>query len=137
WTIRNYQAFGRFVLLNTNAGYAFFWGNHPIHGMNFISILPEKTYHDLIPPELGSLSEAELESALMQRGIGFVKDDPIRYAVLSLSRTKDYFEFWPSPDSGVLSNVSRVLSFGLYLPFMVYGVWRASRGDRFGLTGGR
>jgi 4-amino-4-deoxy-L-arabinose transferase-like glycosyltransferase len=136
WTVRNYQAFGRFVLLNTNAGYAFFWGNHPIQGMNFISILPDKTYHELIPQELRSLDEAALDAALMQRGFGFVIEDPVRYVVLSLSRTKDYLEFWPSTDSGLLSNISRVLSFGLYLPFMVYGIWRTARGQTIARTGG-
>jgi 4-amino-4-deoxy-L-arabinose transferase-like glycosyltransferase len=129
WTVRNYRVFDRFVLLNTNAGYAFFWGNHPIHGMNFISILPDRTYQALIPPELRSLNEAAMESALMSRGIGFVTSDPVRYAVLSLSRLKDYFEFWPSAGSEPISNIARVLSFGLYLPLMVYGIWRAVRGQ--------
>ena len=27
WTIRNYYAFGTFVPLNTNAGFAFYWGD--------------------------------------------------------------------------------------------------------------
>jgi len=39
-TIFNYARFGRFVLLNTNAGFAFYWANHPSHGTNFIEILP-------------------------------------------------------------------------------------------------
>jgi hypothetical protein len=30
--------------------------------------------------------------------------------------------FWPSSGSALISNFSRVLSFGLYLPFMIYGV---------------
>ena len=48
FTIYNYARFERFVLLNTNAGYAFFWGNHPIYGTQFESILPPKmgTYED-------------------------------------------------------------------------------------------
>lgn len=126
WTIRNYQAFGRFVLLNTNAGYAFFWANHPIQGTNFIPILWSRTYHDLIPRELLPLDEAALESALMARGIGFVTDEPGRYVLLSLSRVKDYFEFWPTHDSGAPSNIARVLSSGIYLPLMALGVWRAT-----------
>ena len=31
FTMYNYARFGRFVLLNTNTGYAFFWANHPIY----------------------------------------------------------------------------------------------------------
>ena len=124
-TAFNYSEFGRFVLLNTNAGYAFFWANHPIYGDHFVAILPDNIpYTDLIPPELRPLgvNEAALESALMQRGIGFVIDDPARYVRLSLSRIPVYFMFWPSSDSGLISNLTRVGSFGLALPFMLIGL---------------
>lgn len=124
FTIRNYLVFDQFVLLNTNAGYAFFWANHPIHGTSFFSILPAEypSYRELIPAELLSLDEAALDKALMQRGIGFVLDDPLRYILLSINRLKDYLLFWPKASSGLLSNLSRVGSFGLFLPFMVYGL---------------
>ena len=123
WTVRNYQAFGRFVLLNTNAGFAFFWANHPIYGTHFMGILPaDQSYQDLIPVELRDLSEAALDSALLQRGMQFVIQDPGRYLLLSLSRTETYFMFWPSSESSTLSNIVRVLSFGVALPFMIYGL---------------
>ena len=125
WTIRNQRAFGTFVLLNTNAGFAFFWGNHPIYGTSFIPLLPEQTYHDLIPTELLSLNEAELDKALLLRGLQFVTDDPKRFALLSISRTREFFKFWYSPDSGLISNISRIGSFGISLPFMLYGLWLA------------
>ena len=38
-TYHNYRQFGSFVLLNTNAGYAFYWSNHPIYGERYVSIL--------------------------------------------------------------------------------------------------
>ena len=124
FTAYNYARFGHFILLNTNAGYAFFWANHPIHGTHFIPILPPEkgSYYDLIPVELRSLDEAALDTALLKRGLTFVMDDPIRYAKLSISRIPAYFIFWPSPDSGLVSNVSRVASFGLLLPFMLAGL---------------
>jgi hypothetical protein len=121
WTVRNYFAFGRFVLLNSNAGYAFFWANHPIYGDNFVAILSDAQYSSLIPEDLRSLDEASLDQALLQDGLRFVADDPLRYARLSISRVKDYFEFWPSGDSPPLSNAVRVLSFGITLPFALYG----------------
>ena len=124
WTLRNYRAFGRFVLLNTNAGFAFFWANHPIHTTRFIPILSEEqpSYQSLIPPELRRLDEAALDRALLRIGLGFVAQDPLRYALLSLSRVGEYFKFWPSPQSGMLSNVARVASFGLCLPLMLFGL---------------
>jgi hypothetical protein len=129
WTVRNYRAFGTFTPLNTNAGYAFFWGNHPIYGTHFVGILPREgpSYQDLIPAELRHLNEAALDQALLKVGIGFIVADPMRYARLSLSRTREYFKFWPSAESSRLSNLARVGSFGLFLPFMLYGLWTAGR----------
>lgn len=122
FTVFNYARFHRFVLLNTNSGFAFFWGNNPIYGTKFQPILPSSEYHDMIPPELLSLDEAALDQALLQRGIQFVFDDPVRYAKLSISRIPAYFMFWPSNGSGLVSNIARVASFGVLWPFMLYGL---------------
>jgi hypothetical protein len=122
WTARNYRAFHEFVPLNTNAGFAFFWGNHPIHGEWFVPILSSETYGSLIPAELRGLNEAQMDKALLRRGLGFIADDPRRYAALSASRVVEYIKFWPTAASGRMSNYARVLSFGLCLPFMLAGV---------------
>jgi hypothetical protein len=127
FTIFNYARFHRFVLLNTNSGYALFWSNHPIYGTHFESLLPQEMgdYVDLIPQELLSLDEAALDQALLKRGIGFILSDPGRYVLLSLSRIPSYFMFWPTSESGTISNIARVSSFGLFLPFMLYGLYRS------------
>lgn len=131
WTIRNYLVFQRFVLLNTNAGFAFFWANHPIHGTSFIPVLPDgNRYRELIPLGLLRLDEARLDQALLIEGIREVRRDPMRYAQLSISRSKEYFKFWPSASSGLASNVVRMLSFGLVLPFAVLGLCVAARKRR-------
>ena len=128
WTVRNYRAFGHFVPLNTNAGYAFFWANHPIYGAQFVAILPGKApYQRLIPAELRSLDEAALDSALLRRGFEFVMQDPARYFLLSLSRLRTFFMFWPESESSFLSNLVRVLSFGVALPFIIVGLWLTAR----------
>ncbi len=138
WTIRNMQVFHRVVLLNTNAGYAFFWANHPIYGTHFVGILPKEgpSYQELIPQELRGLDEAALDQALMARAVGFIVADPGRYALLSLSRIPEYFKFWPSGESGTVSNLARTLSSGVLLPFMVYGLalagWRRKKLAREG-----
>ena len=124
FTIRNYRAFRTFVLLNTNAGFAFYWGNHPIHGTHFMPLLsvPGRDYQSLIPPDLLNLNEGELDKALLKEGIRIVMSDPVRYIELSFSRIEEYIKFWPSEDSSFLSNVSRVGSFGILLPFMLLGL---------------
>jgi Dolichyl-phosphate-mannose-protein mannosyltransferase len=123
WTIRNYQAFGDFVLLNTNAGFVLFWGNHPVHGTSFIPILPggALNYGALLPKDLTALNEAQLDRTLLRRGAGFIAADPGRYVRLSISRAREYFKFWPSAESSRASNLVRVLSFGVVFPFMVLG----------------
>lgn len=127
FTYSNYKRFNRFVLLNTNAGYAFFWANHPAYDTRFIPLRDD--YTELIPEELLSqhLDEAALDQELLKLGLSFITDDPVRIAQLSLSRVPAYFMFWPSADSGAVSNVTRVGSFGLLLPFMLYGVFLALR----------
>jgi len=124
FTLFNYARFHRFVLLNTNAGYAFYLSNHPYYGSHFVPILPSEMYIRLIPPELRILDEAALDQELLKRGINFVLQDPGRYLSLSISRIPAYFMFWPSYESGLVSNLARVSSFGLFFPFMIYGIVR-------------
>jgi 4-amino-4-deoxy-L-arabinose transferase-like glycosyltransferase len=124
FTYYNYQRFDRFVLLNTNAGFAFFWGNHPIYGTRFQPILEDGDYIELIPDDLrqSRMDEAALDSELLGRALTIITDDLGRYLLLSLSRVPAYFMFWPSAESGLISNLTRVGSIGLLLPFMLYGL---------------
>lgn len=122
FTWRNYSVYGQFLLLNSNAGYAMFSGQHPMHGTSFREFEAAP-----VPEDLNGLNEAQLDRALMQRGIGFVLADPGRYLLLSMSRVPDYFEFWPTPDTMLLNNLGRVGSFGVLLPFMLAGIVIAVR----------
>jgi 4-amino-4-deoxy-L-arabinose transferase-like glycosyltransferase len=125
FTIYNYQRFDRFVLLNTNAGFAFFWGNLPEYGTEFEPIMnsENRSYLSVIPDQYLGLDEAALDQALLKEALGNILADPTRYLLLSLSRIPPYFMFWPSPASGLISNLTRVGSFGLFLPFMLYGLY--------------
>jgi 4-amino-4-deoxy-L-arabinose transferase-like glycosyltransferase len=118
WTVRNYLAYGQFLPLNSNAGYALYASNHPHLGTNWSNdniVVP-------VPEELRGQNEAELNEALTRKGVEFILADPQRYLWLTLDKTLEYFKFWPSNDSSPLSNLTRVLSFGLYLPFMLLGL---------------
>jgi hypothetical protein len=122
FTLRNYRAFGEFLLLNSNAGYAMYSAQHPFHGTSFQAFEAAP-----LPADLPPGNEAQLDRDLMKRGIGFVLADPGRYLLLSLSRIPVYFEFWPSTDTSLINNIGRVGSFGIFLPFMIYGMWLALR----------
>jgi 4-amino-4-deoxy-L-arabinose transferase-like glycosyltransferase len=118
WTIRNYRVYHQFLLLNSNAGYALFASNNPNLGSDWRNdevVVP-------VPEELAGQSEAELDRALTQRGIEYILKDPKRYLWLTLDKSLEYFKFWPSSESSRMSNLVRVLSFGLYLPFMFVGL---------------
>jgi 4-amino-4-deoxy-L-arabinose transferase-like glycosyltransferase len=119
WTTRNFVVYRQLLLLNSNAGYALYASNNPNLGTdwrNDVVVVP-------VPPELTRLNEAQLDRALTQRGFGFILADPARYLRLTLDKSLEYFRFWPSSDSSPISNLNRVLSFGLYLPFMAVGLW--------------
>ena len=126
WTARNYAAFGDFLLLNSNGGYFFYASNHPDQGTSF-----DPTFTAPIPGELVGAAEPTIDRALFRSALGFIADDPVRFLRLSASRAASYFWLLPSSASTPLSNIARMLSFTLYLPFMVYGLvlsrqrWRA------------
>jgi 4-amino-4-deoxy-L-arabinose transferase-like glycosyltransferase len=128
WTIRNYLVYDRFLPLNSNAGYALFASNHPnleTDWRNEEVVVP-------VPEDLIGQNEAELNQALTDRGIQFIVADPRRYLWLTLDKTQEYFRFWPTSDSSEMSNLVRVSSFGLYLPFMLLGLYLSlSRWRRF------
>jgi Dolichyl-phosphate-mannose-protein mannosyltransferase len=122
WTVRNYLVYHDFLLLNSNGGFWFYSSNYPKQGTNF-----NQNYVAPIPKNLRGLSEPALDRALYEQGFGFIRSDPVRFLLLSLNRTKDYFQVLPSAHSSLISNLSRVFSFTLYLPFMLYGLLLSRR----------
>lgn len=119
WTARNHIVYGDFLPLNSNAGYALYSANHPDHGTQFV-----QDYAAPLPEDLRSqgLNEAEWNTALTRRGLEFVFEDPRRYILLSVNRIPIFFHGWFSAESTLASNLMRVLSFGLYLPFFLLGI---------------
>ncbi len=117
WTVRNYLLYDRFMLLESQYGHVLWNSNHPDQGTSFRGpwVAP-------IPDELRGLNEVDLTNELARRGRENILRDPKRFLLLSLSRVKFFFTFWPTDDSSLISNVSRVLSFGVTLPFMVAGL---------------
>lgn len=122
WTIRNWITYQAFLPLNSNSGFAIYSSNHPNQGVHF-----DQDYVAPLPQDLdwAVMNEARLNDELTKRGIGFILADPIRYLQLSWSRVGIFFNFWFSPGSRLLSNLMRVLSFGLYLPFFLIGIVRS------------
>jgi len=118
WTLRNYLVYNDFLLLNSNGGFWLYSSNHPNQGTAF-----DSTYVAPIPEHLRGLSEPALDRALMREGIGFVIADPLRFALLTWSRIGAYFWIAPTEGSLPIANLARLLSFGLYFPLMLVGLW--------------
>lgn len=125
WTVRNYLVYHDFMLLNSNGGYWLFASNHPNQGTNF-----NQNYVVPLPESLRGLPEPAIDRALYNMAIGFIVSDPTRFALLTLSRIPNYFSTLPSEQSSFTSNLSRIFSFTLYLPFMVAGLWLSRRNWR-------
>jgi hypothetical protein len=125
WTVRNYLAYHDFLLLNSNSGFWFYSSNHPNQGTDF-----NPNYLAPIPDGLRGLSEPALDRALLRQAIGSILADPARFVLLSINRMKDYFWLVPSEQSSLISNLSRLLSFTLYLPFMLYGLYLSRKNWR-------
>jgi hypothetical protein len=122
WTYRNSRVYGQFLLLNSNTGFAMYSAQHPMHGTNFREFEAAPLPHDKLKG-----NEAQMDRTLMSLGIQFVLDDPGRYLLLSLSRVRAFLEFWPTPDTTLLHNIGRTGSFGLLLPFILYGLYLSFR----------
>jgi 4-amino-4-deoxy-L-arabinose transferase-like glycosyltransferase len=118
WTLRNYLVYHHFLLLNSNAGYALYTSNNPEMAASWSN---DTVMQMDVPKELTGQNEAQLDRALTRKGLEFIVADPQRYLWLNLDKTREYFKFWPSRDSSRMSNLVRILSFGLYLPFMFLG----------------
>lgn len=119
FTVRNYLLWGRFMLLESQFGHVFWNGNHPEHHGDFngSKVFP-------IPAEvLASKNDAEITSTLLRMGIQNVLSDPWHFVQLTVTRLREFFNFWPTRNSTLLANVMRVSSFGLILPFTLFGLF--------------
>lgn len=116
-TLRNYQLWHQFLLLEAQFGHVFWNGNHPGHLGDFH---PYKVFP--IPPDVLAIkNDVLITNTLLRMGIQNVVSRPDEFLLLTLSRLREFFLFWPTADSTLMANLLRVLSFGLILPFALYG----------------
>ena len=125
FTIRNYLLWNNFVLMQTQFGHVFWNGNHPGHNGNFhpyrVFPIPEEVLTS--KNEAGMLpSDAEITNRLFRLGIENVQNDPPHFVLLTLTRLRELFKFWPTHDSTLQANLFRIISFGALLPFTIIGL---------------
>lgn len=123
FTIHNYQTWGRFLLLEAQFGHVFWNGNHPDSLGRF---RPDRVFP--IPEEVLALdNDAAITNELLRRGIQNIVDDPGLFVLLTITRLREFFIFWPTPESALMANVLRVCSFGIMWPFSLAGLWLSRR----------
>jgi 4-amino-4-deoxy-L-arabinose transferase-like glycosyltransferase len=119
FTIRNYQLWNRFLLLEAQFGHVFWNGNHPDSNGDFH---PYRVFP--IPDDvLVSQNDAEITNRLFKMGVENVIENPGLFVSLTITRLREFFKFWPTQDSNAIANLLRVISFGLMWPFAVLGLW--------------
>jgi 4-amino-4-deoxy-L-arabinose transferase-like glycosyltransferase len=129
WTVRNQRAFGRTVLVSTNAGYNLWLGNHP--GVK------ASTGNRAERPGAGEVpgmeaeaariwalpgNEATRDSAFTRRALEIIAADVPRFLRLSLSKSLELWALYPRPMSEdrprlSIEKLASLLSYGLLLPF--------------------
>ncbi len=68
------------------------------------------------------MNEAQIDRLLTREAVGFILDDPGRFLRRVVGRIPGFFMFYPLAESSPISNLTRVFSFGITLPFMIYGL---------------
>ena len=117
-TYWNYQTWGKLVPLQTQFGHVFWNGNHPGHEGDFH---PYQVFE--IPSEVLALdNDALITNRLLEMGIANVKENPGDFLMLSLTRMRELFVFWPTEGSSTAANMLRVFSFGLVAPLALGGL---------------
>lgn len=119
FTYENHERWGRFLLLEAQFGHVFWNGNHPGHNWDFH---PYQTFR--IPAEvLASNNDAAITAELLRMGIQNVTSAPLHFMVLTATRLREFFTFWPTQDSTLAANTLRITSFGAVLPVALLGLW--------------
>lgn len=123
FTYENYRMWGRFLLLEANFGHVFWNGNHPDSLGNFH---PYRVFP--IPSDVLALNnDVDITNELLRRGIQNVLNNPGMFAMLTITRLREFFLFWPTAESDLLANFLRVTSFGIMWPFALTGLWLSRR----------
>jgi 4-amino-4-deoxy-L-arabinose transferase-like glycosyltransferase len=131
WVIRNYEVFGRFVFLRDDFGLQFRLGNwQGADGMLMAYLQPNLNRLELEKfQNMGELAYAE---SCKREAFDWVKENPGRFAVISLKRFFYYWNGVPRPTSSTFPVDFRTSGFLATSVLALWGVGRAVRQKRAG-----
>ena len=131
WTVRNYAAYGHFVLIATDGGVTFWTGNNPLSpGEGDMAANPEmKRFNLTLRARYPDRTEEQMEPIYYQEAFAWIRSHPVDW--LALEARKLFYTVVPIGPSYRLHSPryfwASVLSYGLLLPFAVAGAWRLWR----------
>jgi 4-amino-4-deoxy-L-arabinose transferase-like glycosyltransferase len=131
WLLRNYRTFGRFVFIRDDFGLQLRLGNGPYAD----GVLMAYLQPNLNVTELGrfkSLGELEYSKVRKQEALTFIRENPGRFALISLKRFVYYWAGVWKPGDTLLTSTLRN---SLFLASSVLALWGLGRAVRKKLPG--
>jgi 4-amino-4-deoxy-L-arabinose transferase-like glycosyltransferase len=129
WVVRNYEVFGRFVFLRDDFGLQVKLGNGPYaDGMLMAYLQPNLNKLEL--EKFQSMGELAYGEACKQQAFGWIRENPGRFAVISLKRFFYYWNGVPRPTGSTSSVDFRSSAFLATSVLALWGLWRALRQKR-------
>ncbi|TAK34801.1 MAG: hypothetical protein EPO21_08510 [Chloroflexota bacterium] len=119
WSVRNYSVFGTPIAISTVGGGTFWGANNPVADGRWVGA--DLQY--LLPPH-PALPEVELDRYYYSQAFAWIGEHPVdflRLLPLKLVRLYDYDPHSVRTDEAASFRLIGLLSYGVFLPFMVVG----------------
>jgi len=131
WLMRNYEVFGRFVFIRDDFGLQFRLGNWKgADGMLMAYLQPNLNRGEL--EKFQTMGELAYAEACKQEAFGWVRENPGRFAVISLKRAFYYWNGVPRETNSVSPVDFRTSGFLATSVLALWGLGRALRQKRPG-----
>jgi 4-amino-4-deoxy-L-arabinose transferase-like glycosyltransferase len=128
WAVRNYEHYGRVVLIATEGGVTFWTGNHPpAHGEGDLAANPDLARAKAaLRSRYPDLTEEQMEPVYYRDALSWMASHPLDWVWLEVR--KAFYLIVPVGPSYRLHSAryygTTLVSYVLVLPFAVLGFWR-------------
>jgi 4-amino-4-deoxy-L-arabinose transferase-like glycosyltransferase len=120
WIIRNYMVLGHFVPFTTDGGYALYVSNHPT-GDGTSNLLNDEVIKFEDRVDEMDLDPVESNNYYFNEFLNNIKNAPFLYLKLI---PKKFIRLWSIyPHTSIKHAIISILSYGILLPFAIYGIW--------------
>jgi 4-amino-4-deoxy-L-arabinose transferase-like glycosyltransferase len=126
WLIRNYKTFGKFVFIRDDFGLQLRLGNGPYaDGLLMAYLQPNLNVYEM--QRFRQFGELHYGQLCKEEAFAFIRDNPARFAVISIKRFIYYWAGAPKPNEGIALTAGRS---SLFLGSSVLALWGLGRALR-------